>query len=144
MSLPLDPQKQVELLGYLRLGCSRRNAASRVGCCHRTIANIARRDPDFARKLKEAEAESEIACLEKMRDAASNVQHWRAAAWLLEHRLPQRYSLHRHNAITADQFGMLLVEVSSIVVGQVPAERQAHVVRQLQLLTRELKHEAKS
>ena len=50
----LDAGKQRAGMFYVRLGASRRMAAREVGCCHRTIARAAARDPDFAHELARA------------------------------------------------------------------------------------------
>ena len=47
----------------------------------------------FAEAVTLAEAELEASCLAKIRAAAENPRSWTAAAWLLERRFPDRFSL---------------------------------------------------
>lgn len=84
MSRPfaLDEVKQREICALLACGASRREAAEYVGCVPTTIANAARRDPDFAERLDRAEADYLLRNLRLINRSAS--RSWRAAAWNLE------------------------------------------------------------
>lgn len=48
---------------------------------------------DFSARLKAAEAESEAELVERIREAGKTT--WQANAWLLERRIPQRWSARR-------------------------------------------------
>lgn len=87
--LLLDEAKQREICAILAIGGTRVVAALYVGCSTSTIARLAKRDPDFALRLKRAEADMEILQLQNIRQASKS--SWNAAAWILERRLPERY-----------------------------------------------------
>ena len=86
----LDELKRREILAILTVGCRRRTAAKYVGCTVQTISNTAARDPDFAKQVRQAEQQAEIGALKEIREAGKEPRHWRAAAWLLERRNPDR------------------------------------------------------
>ena len=86
----LDDAKRREILAILTVGCSRRAAAKYVGCAPATIANTAARDPEFAEQLRQAESKAEVGYLKNIRKAAKKEQYWRAAAWALERKYPER------------------------------------------------------
>ena len=66
-----------------------------------TIQNTADRDPTFAEKLRQADYSTEIGLLKNIRNAAKKEQYWRAAAWVLERRFPERYARRGPDVITA-------------------------------------------
>ena len=45
---------------------------------------------EFCRALKRADLEAELACLRQIKEAAQNGD-WRAAAWMLERRYPEKW-----------------------------------------------------
>ena len=67
-------------------------AASYVDCAVSTIQNTADRDATFAEKLRQATYNTEVGLLKNIRNAAKKEQYWRAAAWALERRFPERYA----------------------------------------------------
>src|SRR5688572_21466598 len=85
----LDEDKQKIACKLLGLGFSRRAAARFIGCSHNTILNTARRDPAFAQRLRAAPIEGEANHVEIIRRAGH--QSWRASAWFLERRYPERW-----------------------------------------------------
>ena len=89
----LDEAKRRLVLALLTNGFSRRMAARYVGCAHSTIAQTAARDPAFATDLAQAEHGVDVEMLAAVRRAAKQDRHWRAAAWLLERRNRQEFSL---------------------------------------------------
>ena len=88
----LDEAKKREILAIVAVGCSRSMAATYVGCAISTIQNTAERDPTFAEKLRQAVYSTELGLLKNIRNAAKKEQYWRAAAWALERRFPERYA----------------------------------------------------
>ena len=86
----LDAAKKERICTLISVGISRRQAAAYVGCHHATITRSARRDAEFAAALWEAEAYSEVEPLSRIVNAGK--RSWRAAAWLLERKFPERYS----------------------------------------------------
>ena len=46
---------------------------------------------DFAARVEEAVQFSEVEALQRIRYASRRDEHWRAAAWILERRFPEKY-----------------------------------------------------
>ena len=65
----LEAATRAEALALVRLGCSRRMAAARLGCAHTTIGRAAARDPQFAAALAEAESRPDREFRELVRHA---------------------------------------------------------------------------
>lgn len=129
----LDEKKKLEILAILSVGCSRRTAAEYVGCDPRTINRTAERDAEFAEQLRRAENQQELACLKQLQQAARKEQYWRAAAWILERRLPERYGRHAPQLLTLDQVKEILKQLAEIVVEDVPVARyRKNVIKRLE------------
>jgi hypothetical protein len=109
----LDPMKQVMVIALLTCGFSRRAAARHVGCSHSSIARAVARDPHFAAQLIDAEYRADFNALKIVRNAAQQEKYWRAAAWILERRLPDDFGPPRPNTFSGDQVMALLAEVFS-------------------------------
>lgn len=88
----LTEEKRNAIVAILSVGCPRYVAARYVGCSPATIARTAARDPQFAARLRQAQASVELAFLRRIGKAADKEQYWRAAAWALERMFPQRYA----------------------------------------------------
>jgi len=88
----LTEEKRNAIVAILSVGCPRYVAARYVGCSPTTIARTAARDPQFAARLRQAQASVELAFLRRIGKAADKEQYWRAAAWALERMFPQRYA----------------------------------------------------
>ena len=120
--IALDAGKQMEVLFYLRLGASRRMAARQVGCCHRTIARAAARDPDFARELARAEADADEKCLHLISRATDQEKYWRAAAWVLERRNPEEFAARKPHTFSAGHVLELFTRFLHAVLPKLPAD----------------------
>ena len=107
---------QAQVLVFAKLGCSRRLAAEKAGCCHTTIGRAARRDPAFAAQLEEAENHVDIASLTRINEAAAENKNWRAAAWILERRHPEEFGHRTPHSFSADQVMAVLAEVFSFTM----------------------------
>jgi hypothetical protein len=79
----MTPAVKEQLCLLLSLGLSRRQAAAYLDISHTTIANLAERDPDFARGLERAEDLKVAEALVFV--AAESRRNWRAAAWIIDH-----------------------------------------------------------
>ena len=78
---------QERICTLLSVGFSRRQAAAYVEVDQSTIHRTAKRDPEFADRLKRSE---EKATLQPMLTVIAEAQkNWRAAAWLLKHKASQ-------------------------------------------------------
>lgn len=112
-----------DIIAILAVGCSRRAAAAYVGCTTRTIRNTALRDPQFARQLRSAEGRQELTYLKQIHEAAKKPQYWRAAAWFLEHRLPDLYAQRKPDSVSKRQTVELLMKFAEILTEEIPVAR---------------------
>jgi transposase len=94
----LNPERQAQICGYVAEGHSREVAAQACGVAATTVYRWMKRgeaNPDssygeFCTALKRADAEAEIACLRTIK-AAANAGDWKAAAWMLKRRYPEKW-----------------------------------------------------
>lgn len=123
----LDEDKRREIIAVVSLGASRENAAKYVGCVPETIRNEMKRDPEFAGEIRKAEENPEIYFLQKIRAAANKEQYWRAAAWALERRCPNRYAARGARTLSEEQVLKLISDIVEIVVPEIQnlAERRS-------------------
>lgn len=80
----LDEAKKREICALVAAGASISRASRYVGCTDTTVLNEARRNRDFAEKLRRAQGKAEMEPLNAIRSKAKT--NWRAAAYLLERR----------------------------------------------------------
>lgn len=131
----LDEYKRREILAIVSVGCSRRTAARYVGCSVSTIQNTAARDPAFGQRLRRAEHSAEVGYMRNIQKAAAKEQYWRAAAWALERINPDDFAPRRPDALRIDQAVALLMELTEILVEEIPAARyRKAVLRRVQEL----------
>ena len=119
----LDEEKKAHVVLLIASGLSRREAAGFVQCAHTTIGRTAARDPEFAVKLSQAEATSQMQAVTAIRGAMRDPKYWRAAAWMLERRSPEEYARRDPNSFTADQVMSLLARLYSETLPLLPAEK---------------------
>jgi hypothetical protein len=128
----LDAMKKAAVVAVVSVGCTQRVAARYVGCAPSTIRNEARRDAEFAARLRRAREDAEIYYLKQIRSAAGKAQYWRAAAWALERTLPERYARRDPDALTAEQVAALLASFAEIVVADIDNEElRKRIVKRL-------------
>jgi hypothetical protein len=77
----LDEAKKREICALVAAGSTVSRASRYVGCVHKTVVNEARRDREFAEKLRRAEWQAEMDPLAALKGKAKT--NWRAAAFLL-------------------------------------------------------------
>jgi transposase len=85
-----NPDRHQRAVDALRAGNTRRAAAWAAGIEQNTILDWIRRYPDFADAVKAAEADAELAMVQRVRTAAD--ESWQAAAWWLERKMKQDWS----------------------------------------------------
>jgi hypothetical protein len=129
----LDEVKQREICAILSVGCSRAIAARYVGCHVQTIRNTALRDESFGLALEKAETKDEIAHLANINKAAKEGRYWRAAAWALERKYPDRYGQRDPHMFTIDQVSQVLAQFADVILEEVP--EPAHRNRIVERLT---------
>jgi hypothetical protein len=133
----LDEVKRREVLAILSVGCSQTMAARYVGCSRSTIRREAERDPKFAEKLSQAICNAELGLVKNIRNAAKQEKYWRAAAWALERRFPERYARRGPDGITSDQLEQILTRLAERVTQLLPAsEYRKQVVKDAEALAR--------
>lgn len=111
----LDEAKQREVCAILAMGCSRRVAAEYVGCSATTIRRQAQRSAAFRDRLAKAETHQEMAHVKHVAEAAQDAKNWRAAAWLLERRYPERYAAPTARRLAARRVEEALDDVAEIL-----------------------------
>lgn len=121
---PISEIKQREILALLSVGCSRRTAARYVNCTQKAIDELARTNPDFAEKLRRAEANLEIESIKNMFNAAKQEKNWRASAWLLERKSPQEFLKKKPDVIPAGLLDTLLNRIVTLLIEECPAAVQ--------------------
>lgn len=79
------PERIARILGYLRLGNTRKAAGLASGISHETFSQWLNRYPEFSEAVENAEAEAELAHVGNVLQAAGKGA-WQASAWWLERR----------------------------------------------------------
>ncbi len=131
----LDEAKKRKIIGVLMIGASRESAAKYVGCSSTTIRNEIRRDPVFAEDVQHAEEESEVFFLQKIRAASNKEQYWRAAAWALERRCPNRYAARGAKTLSEEQVLRLVSDLVEIVIPEIhDAHERRSIIRKVNRL----------
>jgi hypothetical protein len=119
----LDEARQREVCAILAVGGTRQMAAHYVGCHVETIRRTARREPQFAQRLRRSEVGAELTLLRSIHAAAGDVRHWRAAAWALERMFPQRYARRRPDALPLERAVELIEQVVATLLKEVRVKR---------------------
>jgi hypothetical protein len=131
MGKPLDTIKQSEICAIIAVGGSQRTAARYVGCAPNTIRRRAARDPEFARRLRRAEADFEVIHLSNIQQAGK--KSWNASAWLLERIYPERFAKRRPATIPVRQLKDVLTRLVGMIKEEVSdPDRVSRLVEHLQ------------
>lgn len=115
----LSEAKRKEIVAIISIGGSRESAAKYVRCSPSTIRTEMKNHPTFADEVRSAEEKSEIYFLQRIRAAADKAQYWRAAAWALERRCPNRYAARGANTLSEEQVLKLITDLTEIVVPEI-------------------------
>ena len=135
----LNELKRKEILAIIGIGCSIETASKYVGCTPAMIRREIRNNPGFAEEIHAAGEQSEIFFLEKIRKAANKEQYWRAAAWALERRCPNRYSVRGAQSLSEDQIMQLITELTEIVIPEIQSGKERRrILRKVKQLIRTL------
>ncbi len=127
----LDDVKRGEICAILTVGCSRATAARYVGCHVATIRRTAERDPTFGLALRQAESKHEVLHLTYINKAAKEGRYWRAAAWALERKYPDRWARRDPRQFSLEQVTQFLTQFAGMVAEEVsePITRERIVAR---------------
>ena len=132
----LDEAKKRDILAIITVGCTRYTAARYVGCRPADIALEIRQDKDFARQVAKSEEAAEFYYMNQIKAAAKKEQYWRAAAWVLERRNPNRYAARGAHTITFNQLARLITQIAEIVGGEIKdADVRVNILKRLNTLT---------
>ena len=135
----LDEEKKRIVIRILRQGHSRRRAAEFVGCSPSTIRRAALRDPAFTESIAKAESESELLCLNNIKQAGMEKRYWRAAAWVLERRYPEDYAARQPGTVPILQIPDLVEEIAELLMDEtMDLELQKRIRRRVTALGRSM------
>jgi len=133
----LNSYQRGQICAIIAVGCSRSCAANYIGCKVEAIEQLAERSKTFRRQLAEAEAKHEITHLENIRTAGK--KEWRASAWALERRYPERYGARKQQELTGKQLARVLSHFATLMLDNLnQAEQREEVVAQLHALLDEI------
>lgn len=136
----LNSKQCQEVLAILTVGCNRVAAARYSGCTLAGISATAKKDADFAEKLRKAEGMSEIEAMKSIMSAARQERYWKAATWILERHNPDAYRARVSGAFTSVQLRRILDQLTEILVEVIPSERtRKNIIKRFSRITAEWK-----
>lgn len=106
------------ILSNLREGMSRQAACTQAGIGRSTLWRWCDEDAELSQRVDEAIDFSEAVLLAELKELGRAKQDWRAAAWILERRFPDRYGSKRDTEITINKSDGSDVVVSMIEQAQ--------------------------
>lgn len=121
----LDASKKEVILRLASEGFSRRSIARIVGCAPSTITRTARRDGEFGIALALAEETLQRNALQTLNRVVLEGKYWRAAAWVAERLMPERFARRAPQSMAAEEADNLLREIGSALLQTAPAEDRA-------------------
>lgn len=126
MARPTKRTNETEqrLLNALEMGLTRHSACAFASVSTDTLARWARL-PDFAEKMTAAESRFEARNLAIIH-AAAEKGDWKAAAWLLERRRRDDYSLKVHSEVSGSLEAAMAAAAMSLEEKLLLADRQEH------------------
>ena len=116
----MTPKERNEVLAILSAGCSRAAAARCVRCTPHILRREIIENVKFAEQVAKAEEGIELFYLSRIRSAASKEQYWRAAAWVLERRLPDRYGTKKPENLTVEKVQTFMTSCLQIIADELP------------------------
>lgn len=112
--LHITPEKETEVIGILKAGCSRNDAADAIGVSRSTLHEHIDRSEDFAERVKKAEYQGK----RKHIDRIANADAWQASAWFLERKYYSEFGNKQKLEHTGENGGAIQNAVSFEVVGR--------------------------
>lgn len=119
----LTEEKQAQICAILTVGGTRQMAADYVGCHVKTIQNTAKREPEFATRLRRSELAPEITLLKAIQTAVEDPKQWRAATWALERLYPARYRQRKPETLSPQQIAVVLEEFLTAITEAIPPKK---------------------
>jgi hypothetical protein len=118
----LSPKVRNEVLALLSAGFSKTTVARYIRRSPKTLREEMLNDSEFAEQVAKAEEGSEVFYLSCIRRAAQKEQYWRAAAWVLERRVPDRYGAKKPGTLTAEHVQQFMATCMQIIAEELPDE----------------------
>lgn len=129
----LDELQKRDVRAIVTVGASLGTAAKYVGCSLDDIRRAAGRDREFGKSLRQAEPGQELQHLTLIKDAAK--KYWKASAWLLERKYPDRYGTRKPDTITREELDEVLSHIADIICEEVPqAKHRQNIIERMQEL----------
>ena len=129
MGRKLDKVMQTRVCSVISFGGTREMAARVVGCNRWTIWEMAKKDKEFAKALREAEEAPEVQLLETVFNAANTGKQWRAALWALERMFPERFAKRSPTAFTLEQMQEVIDTIIATISRSVPGKVTRETIR---------------
>ena len=120
----LNPQEKNEILALLSAGYSRTTTARYIHRAPATLRREIQECPPFAAQIAKAEEGAEVFYLSCIRRAALKEQYWRAAAWVLERRQPNRYGAKKPEQLTPEHVQKFMATCVQIIAEELPNDEQ--------------------
>lgn len=117
MGKPMDKQLVTDVvLNYVRSGLFIQQACLAAGVSMRTFQEWRQKDPRLSASLKKAEAEFERVHIQNITTHAA--KDWKASAWMLERKYPQRYAKREAPEVKVRQSVEVSQPVAAITVDE--------------------------
>jgi hypothetical protein len=113
----LDEAKRREICALVWQGCTIADAARYVGCSATTIHRERQVNEEFRNQLQSATLAAQLHPLNAMHRAIST--HWRAAAWMLERLMPERFVRQNPLAFNRKHAHAMIADVLAIIRNEV-------------------------
>jgi len=97
------PERVERLLDNLRQGMSQASAITQAGIAKTTFYTWLKEDEQFKTEVETAEDFAEAVQIAQIKALGEAKMDWRAYAWLLERRFPERWSAKRETEVTINQ-----------------------------------------
>jgi hypothetical protein len=97
------PERVERLLDNLRQGMSQASAITQAGIAKTTFYKWLKEDEQFKVEVETAEDFAEAVQIAQIKALGEAKMDWRAYAWLLERRFPDRWSAKRETEVTINQ-----------------------------------------
>jgi hypothetical protein len=130
----LDRKKKLRIDELVGAGATLGEAACEAGVSLRTVERELHYDPDFARRLREAQGcEPDY---EKVMQRAART-HWRACAWMLERQDPEQYGRRRASSASPFQVETALGAMIEAALDATAPEARSALYEQLRAASEE-------
>lgn len=135
----LDEIWKKQVVALVGLGCGFESAAGYAGVTAGQIRREIGINETFAGEVRRAEERAEVYFLSQIKKAAEKEQYWRAAAWALERRIPNRYAPRGPETMTMDDIREIFRKLAAIILAEVSQSKdRKRVVAQINQVLRDL------